>query len=269
MPNNSSDNANAAHAAAADGIAIELRDVSYRLPNGRSLLHDLSLTVKNGETLVLLGRSGAGKSTALKLINRMLELSGGEIRVEGQSTIDWDPIALRRHIGYVIQEIGLFPHYTVEQNISLVPRLEKWPEDRTRARVTELMKLVGLDPGNFLHRYPHELSGGQRQRIGIARALAADPPILLMDEPFGALDPLTRGELQREFQGLEQLIRKTIVIVTHHVGEALLLGTRIGVIEAGKLVGLYTPKEFRAATEPVAAGYVANLRMYQNAEGDL
>jgi osmoprotectant transport system ATP-binding protein len=272
MPNNSSGNSNTpsnVSAADASATAIELRNVSYNLPNGRSLLHDLSLTVKNGETLVLLGRSGAGKSTALKLINRMLELSGGEIRVEGKSTIDWDPIALRRHIGYVIQEIGLFPHYTVEQNISLVPRLEKWSEDRTRARVTELMKLVGLDPGKFLHRHPHELSGGQRQRIGIARALAADPPILLMDEPFGALDPLTRGELQREFQGLEQLIRKTIVLVTHHVGEALLLGTRIGVIEAGTLVGLYTPKEFRAATEPVAAGYVANLRMYQNAEDDL
>src|SRR5271156_1226116 len=275
MPNNSSGDSNApaktANGAGPDAspIAIELRNVSYSLPNGRSLLHDLSLTVKNGETLVLLGRSGAGKSTALKLINRMLELSGGEIRVEGKSTIDWDPIKLRRHIGYVIQEIGLFPHYTVKQNISLVPRLKKWPEDRTRARVAELMKLVGLDPEKFLHRHPHELSGGQRQRVGIARALAADPPILLMDEPFGALDPLTRGELQREFQGLEQLIRKTIVLVTHHVGEALLLGTRIGVIEAGTLVGLYTPQEFLTATEPVAAGYVANLRMYQNAEDDL
>jgi osmoprotectant transport system ATP-binding protein len=272
MPNNSSGNSNTpsnVSAADASATAIELRHVSYNLPNGRSLLHDLSLTVKNGETLVLLGRSGAGKSTALKLINRMLELSGGEIRVEGKSTIDWDPIALRRHIGYVIQEIGLFPHYTVEQNISLVPRLEKWPEDRTRARVAELMKLVGLEPAKFLHRHPHELSGGQRQRIGIARALAADPPILLLDEPFGALDPLTRGELQREFQELEQLIRKTIVLVTHHVGEALLLGSRIGVIEAGALVGLYTPKEFLAAKEPVAAGYVANLRMYPNEEGDL
>src|ERR1700689_1482603 len=239
MPNNSSGNSNTpsnVSAADASATAIELRNVSYNLPNGRSLLHDLSLTVKNVETLVLLGRSGAGKSTALKLINRMLELSGGEIRVEGKSTIYWDPIALRRHIGYVIQEIGLFPHYTVEQNISLVPRLEKWPEDRTRARVAELMKLVGLEPAKFLHRHPHELSGGQRQRIGIARALAADPPILLLDEPFGALDPL---------------IRKTIVLVTHHVGEALLLGSRIGVIEAGTLVGLYTPKEFLAAKEPV------------------
>ena len=245
---------------------IELRKVSYRLPDGHTLLRDVSLTVKKGETLVLLGRSGAGKSTALRLINRMLELSDGEILVEGKSTLDWDPIRLRRHIGYVIQEIGLFPHYTVEQNISLVPRLEHCPEDQTRARVAELMKLVGLDVTKFSRRYPHELSGGQRQRVGIARALAADPPILLMDEPFGALDPLTRGELQREFQQLEQLIRKTIVLVTHHVGEALLLGTRIGVIEAGALVGLYSPEEFPKATEPVAAAYMANLRMYRDVE---
>src|SRR6202046_215028 len=176
------------HSSAASDTAspvIELLHSSYQLPDGRALLHNLNISVKSGETLVLLGRSGAGKSTALKMINRMLELSGGEIRVEGKSTIDWDPIALRRHIGYVIQEIGLFPYYTVEQNISLVPRLEKWPENRTRARVAELMKLVGLEPAKFLHRHPHELSGGQRQRVGIARALAADPPILLLDEPFG------------------------------------------------------------------------------------
>jgi osmoprotectant transport system ATP-binding protein len=252
---------------AAAPLAIELRNVSYKLPNDRILLDNLSLAVKSGETLVLLGRSGAGKSTALRLINRMLELSGGEILVEGKSTLAWDPIKLRRHIGYVIQEIGLFPHYTVEQNISLVPRLKGWAEDRIRARVSELLKLVGLDAGEFLQRYPHELSGGQRQRVGIARALAADPPTLLMDEPFGALDPLTRGEVQREFQQLQQRLGKTIVLVTHHVGEALLLGTRIGVIDAGALVGLYSPRDFLAATEPVAAAYVANLRMYENAEG--
>src|ERR1700678_3678345 len=268
MANDSPDNPKGP-ADGASAPAIEFRNVSYQLPNGQSLLRNLNVSVKSGETLVLLGRSGAGKSTALKLINRMLEPSAGEILVEGKSTLDWNPITLRRHIGYVIQEIGLFPHFTVEQNISLVPRLERWPEDRSRVRVAELMKLVGLEPAKFLHRHPHELSGGQRQRIGIARALAADPPILLLDEPFGALDPLTRGELQREFQELEQLIRKTIVLVTHHVGEALLLGSRIGVIEAGALVGLYTPKEFLAAKEPVAAGYVANLRMYPNEEGDL
>lgn len=246
--------------------AIELRNASYQLPNGQNLVRDLSISVKSGETLVLLGRSGAGKSTALKLINRVLELSGGVVLIEGKSTLDWDAIALRRHIGYVIQEVGLFPHYTVEENISLVPHLEQWPEERTRARVLELMKLVDLDAGEFLQRFPHELSGGQRQRVGIARALAADPPILLMDEPFGALDSLTRGELQREFQKLEHLIRKTILFVTHDVGEALLLGTNIGVMDAGVLVGIYSPKEFLAATEPIAAAYVANLRMYEKAE---
>lgn len=266
MANSSPDKPGSSAKDDATATVIELRNVSYQLPSGHSLIRDLSCTVKSGETLVLLGRSGAGKSTALKLINRMLELSAGEILIEGKSTLDWDPIVLRRHIGYVIQEIGLFPHYSVAQNISLVPRLEGWPEDRTRARVAELMKLVGLDPEKFSCRHAHELSGGQRQRVGIARALAADPPILLMDEPFGALDPLTRGELQREFQQLEQLIHKTIVLVTHHVGEALLLGNRIGVMDAGALVGLYSPQEFLAAKEPVAAAYVANLRMYQNVE---
>ncbi len=246
-----------------------MRGASYQLPNGHFLLHGLDVTVAPGETLVLLGRSGAGKSTALKLINRMLELSQGEIRVEGKSIKDWDPIVLRRHIGYAIQDIGLFPHYTVEKNISLVPQLEGWSADRIRARVEELMKLLGLDAAKFSKRYPHELSGGQRQRVGLARALAADPPILLMDEPFGALDPLTRGEVHREFRSLEQLMRKTIVLVTHHVGEALLLGNRIGVIDAGALVGIYSPKEFLAATEPVAAAYVENLRMYKEAEEGL
>lgn len=246
--------------------AIELRDVSYELQNGQKLVRNLNISVKSGETLVLLGRSGAGKSTALKLINRVLELSSGVVRVEGKSTLDWDAITLRRHIGYVIQEVGLFPHYTVEENISLVPHLERWPDDRVRARVLELMKLVDLNEAEFLRRFPHELSGGQRQRVGIARALAADPPILLMDEPFGALDSLTRGELQREFQQLEHLIRKTIVFVTHDVGEALLLGTNIGVMDAGSLLGIYSPKEFLAATEPVAAAYVSNLRMYEKVE---
>jgi osmoprotectant transport system ATP-binding protein len=244
---------------------IEFRHAGYRLPDGQVLLHGINLPVLPGETLVLLGRSGAGKSTALKLVNRMLDPSEGEVRVEGRATLDWDPIALRRHIGYVIQEIGLFPHFTVEQNIALVPRLEGWPVARIRPRVNELLSLVGLDPGTFAPRYPHELSGGQRQRVGVARALAADPPILLMDEPFGALDPLTRGELQREFRVLEQRLAKTIVIVTHDVSEALVLGTRIGLLEAGALAGLYSPKEFMRAVEPVAAAYVAQLRMHVQA----
>ncbi len=250
----------------ADSPAVEFREVGYTLPSGQTLLKGISLTVLKGETLVLLGRSGAGKSTALKLINRMIDPSAGEVLVEGRSTREWDPIELRRRIGYVIQETGLFPHYTVEQNIALVPRLEKWPADKIRARVAELMSLVGMPDPAFLRRHPHELSGGQRQRVGVARALAADPPILLMDEAFGALDPLTRGEVQREFLELKNRLKKTIIIVTHHVGEAIFLGNRIGVMDAGKLACVYSPKEFIAASEPVAAAYVANLRMYEDAE---
>jgi len=246
---------------------IEFRHAGYRLPDGRALLRDLNLVVQRGETLVLLGRSGAGKSTALKMINRMLEPSEGVVLVEGRSTLEGDPIGLRRRIGYVIQEVGLFPHFTAEQNISLVPRLERWPEERIRTRVGELLQLVGLNAQEFLHRYPHQLSGGQRQRVGVARALAADPPILLMDEPFGALDPLTRAEVQCEFQDLQRRLKKTIVIVTHHVAEALLLGSHIGVIDAGALVGLHTPKDFMNATEPVTAAYIANLRMLDQMEG--
>ncbi len=246
--------------------AVEFRDVGYVLPDGHALLRGINLKVLNGETLVLLGRSGAGKSTALKLINRMIDPSAGDVLVQGRSTREWDPIKLRRHIGYVIQEVGLFPHYTVEQNISLVPRLEKWPSEKISARVAELMSLVGMEDRKFLDRYPHELSGGQRQRVGVARALAADPPILLMDEAFGALDPLTRGEVQREFLELKERLKKTIVIVTHHVDEAILLGTRIGLMDEGKLTNVYSPKEFLSASEPVAAAYVANLRMYEDAE---
>jgi osmoprotectant transport system ATP-binding protein len=238
---------------------IEFRDASYRLPGGQALLQNVSLTVRRGETLVLLGRSGAGKTTALKLINRLVEPTDGQVLVEGRSTLDWDAIALRRHIGYVIQETGLFPHYTVEQNVSLVPRLDGWAAERIRSRAQELLALVGLDAGQFLRRYPHELSGGQRQRIGVARALAADPPILLMDEPFGALDPLTRMEIRREFLALQQRLKKTIVIVTHDTSEALLLGTRIALMEGGALQGLYSPGEFLHSREPVAAAYVEQL----------
>lgn len=243
---------------------IEFRDVTYRLRDrdGREaiLLDSLSLVAARGETLVLLGRSGAGKTTALKLINRLLEPSGGEVRVEGKSTLAWDPIALRRCIGYVIQETGLFPHYTVAENVALVPRLERWPPARVQARVDELLALVGLTPETFLRRYPHELSGGQRQRVGLARALAADPAILLMDEPFGALDPLTRTEIRHEFQALKQRLGKTIVIVTHDIHEAVLLGTRIALMDSGKLTGSFSPEQFLDSDEPVAAAFAAQLR---------
>jgi osmoprotectant transport system ATP-binding protein len=244
---------------------IEFRNAGYRLSSGQTLLHDLTFTVGRGETLALLGRSGAGKTTAMKMINRMLDPSEGIVLVEGQATVSWNAIALRRHIGYVIQDVGLFPHFTIEQNISLVPRLEQWPAERTRARAKELLETVDLNFDTFAKRYPHELSGGQRQRVGIARALAADPPILLMDEPFGALDPLTRGDLQKEFQELQRRVGKTVVMVTHDVGESLLLATHIALLEGGKLTGIYSPPEFLAAKEPMAAAYVANFRMYEEA----
>jgi osmoprotectant transport system ATP-binding protein len=241
--------------------AIEFRDVSFRSPAGTSILDHLNLAIRSAETFVLLGRSGSGKTTALRLINRLLEPTEGTIEVEGRYARDWDPVKLRRAVGYVIQDAGLFPHYSVERNVGLVPWLEKWPEDRRAARVKELLELVGLDPAKFAKRYPRELSGGQRQRVGVARALASDPRILLMDEPFGALDPITRGELQREFAELQRRIIKTVVFVTHDTREAMLLGQRIAFLDAGRLVGVYTPEEFLHATEPIAAAYLAAFRM--------
>jgi osmoprotectant transport system ATP-binding protein len=238
--------------------AIEFRNVSYRLngegKDGRELLHDLNLEVQRGETLVLLGRSGSGKTTTLKLINHLLTPSEGELRVDSRPTHEWDVIRLRRMIGYVIQEIGLFPHFTVARNIGLVPRIENWDADRIAERMHELLQLVGLDP-DIASRYPRELSGGQRQRVGVARALAADPPILLMDEPFGALDPITRTELQREFLQLQKRLRKTVVFVTHDLREALLLGTRIALMEAGRVVTLQTPDQFLASKEALPCAY--------------
>jgi osmoprotectant transport system ATP-binding protein len=236
--------------------AIEFIDVSYRIADGRTLLSNLNLRVMRGETLVLLGRSGSGKTTTLKLINALLICQEGQIIVDGKSIRDWDPIRLRRHIGYAIQDVGLFPHITVERNISLVPRLEKWPPEKIRKRVDELLELVGLPADQFRSRYPNQLSGGQRQRIGLGRALASDPPILLMDEPFGALDPLTRADVQREFKSLQQRLNKTVVFVTHDVREAMLLGTRIAVMDAGRLLGVYSRAAFLQAKEPVVADYV-------------
>ena len=238
---------------------IEFGHVSCQA-SARLLLSDLNLSVRRGETLVFFGRSGSGKTTTLKLINRLLEPSTGEVHVEGRSTLEWDPIRLRRRIGYVIQEAGLFPHFTVERNVGLTPRLEGWAAGDIRARVCEMLELVGLPPTQFLSRYPRELSGGQRQRIGVARALASDPPLLLMDEPFGALDLLTRAEIQGEFQSLQRRLNKTIVFVTHDMREALLLGTRIALLEAGKLVGVFTPDEFLCAPDPIVAAYVEAFR---------
>jgi osmoprotectant transport system ATP-binding protein len=245
---------------------VEFRNAGYQLPGGPRLLNNMSFTVGRGETLILLGRSGAGKTTALRLINRLADPSDGEVLVEGRRTLDWDPIRLRRHIGYVIQETGLFPHYTVERNVALVPRLDGWPALEIRRRVEELLSLVGLDPGLFLKRYPRELSGGQRQRVGLARALASDPPILLMDEPFGALDPLTRADIRVEFQALQRRLGKAIVLVTHDTNDALVLGVRIALIEAGELKGLYSPREFLQSNEPVAVAYLGQLRALESFE---
>jgi osmoprotectant transport system ATP-binding protein len=239
----------------ANDPVIEFRDVAYALPSGQQLLSGLNLRVQRGETLVLLGRSGSGKTTTLKLINRLLTPTGGEVSVNGAPTAHSDVIRLRRSIGYVIQDVGLFPHFTVERNIGLVPRIEGWPAERIHRRVEDLLQMVGLEAQLAL-RYPHQLSGGQRQRVGVARALAADPAILLMDEPFGALDALTRDELQREFLRLQRRLGKTVVFVTHDLREAVLLGSRVALMEAGRLVTVLSPKDFLQSTDRLAAAYV-------------
>ena len=237
---------------------LDVHAVRYRLPgNGRFLIDGVSFSVAGGETLVLLGRSGVGKTTTLRLINRLLEPTAGEVRVAGVDAATQDLTRLRRRIGYVIQEIGLFPHMTVVENVGLLPRLERWPTDRIETRVRELLQLVGLEPGAFARRYPHELSGGQRQRVGVARALAIDPPLLLLDEPFGALDPVTRVELRNEFAALESRLGKAMVFVTHDVREGLLLATRIGLLDGGRLLFLGTPDEFRASPLPEVRQFMA------------
>lgn len=234
--------------------AIEFDHASFRLDR-RPLLDDLSLSVKHGETLVLLGRSGSGKTTTLKLINRLLLPTTGNVRVDGRPTSAWDPIQLRRRIGYVIQDGGLFPHFTVERNIALVPRVENWPRLRVEARVRELLSTVGLHE-ELASRYPHQLSGGQRQRVGVARALAADPPILILDEAFGALDPITRSEMQKEFRALQQRMKKTVIFVTHDLREALLLADRIALLEAGRLITNLPVAEFSLSPVPQVRAYV-------------
>ncbi|GAB1541583.1 hypothetical protein NUACC21_42540 [Scytonema sp. NUACC21] len=240
-------------------IAVEFRNVTLS-HNKRSLVSDLNLTINWGEALILLGRSGSGKTTTIKLINRLLTPTQGEVLFDGISTERWDEIKLRRKIGYVIQETGLFPHFTVERNIGLVPTLEGWKPKQIKTRVYELLHLVGLEPEQFAQRYPHQLSGGQKQRVGVARALAADPPVLLMDEPFGALDPITRLELQQEFKRLQKELGKTVVFVTHDIQEAFVLASRIGLMHGGKLVVLGTPQEFLQSKHSEALAFLQTLK---------
>jgi osmoprotectant transport system ATP-binding protein len=216
----------------------------------RVVLDDVNLSIARGEALALVGRSGAGKTTLLKLINRLLLPQAGAVLVDGRDTRDWDPIQLRRRTGYVLQDVGLFPHLTIEENVTLVPRLEGWPESRRRARALELLELVGLPPGEFAGRWPRELSGGQRQRVGVARALAVDPPVLLMDEPFGALDSMTRVEVRQEFQRIQRQLRQTVFLVTHDIVEAFALGDRVGVLDGGRLIACDIPERLARDTNP-------------------
>src|SRR5690349_19107629 len=253
-----------------DRPLVEFHEVTYALnhskpetrnpkPAAQTIIDHLNLTIARGETMVLLGESGCGKTTTLRLVNKLLTPTSGRVMVEGKATTEWDVIRLRRRTGYVIQEAGLFPHFTVAENVGLLPSLENWTDVRKRARVDELLSLVGLEPRQFADRYPRELSGGQRQRVGVARALAADPPLLLMDEPFGALDPLTRASLQKEFAELKSSLGKTVIFVTHDVREALLLGSRIALMAAGKILVTETPEGFAKSDNKLAQAYLETL----------
>jgi osmoprotectant transport system ATP-binding protein len=255
--------------AATAAPAIEFRAAGYAIPTKqpRAILNDISLSIADGEVVAILGRSGSGKTSLLKLINQIHPHTSGDVLVAGKSVSAWDLIRLRRGIGYVIQETGLFPHLSVKENVCLVPELEGWPRDRARLRFQEVMALVGLNADEYGKRYPRELSGGQRQRVGVARALAADPGILLMDEPFGALDPVTRAELQQAFLGLSRRLSKTIVLVTHDLREALLLGTRVVLIKEGRVVASAAPGDFLKLDHPAVREFVAaaELRVGQTA----
>lgn len=237
---------------------IRFQSVSYHVGT-TVILEGIDLEVFEGETLVLLGESGCGKTTTLKMINRLIEPTTGTVTVDGKSTIEWDAIGLRRRVGYVLQEAGLMPHFSVADNVGLVPKLLHWDEPRRSKRVHEMLDLVGLPPLKFAGRFPHELSGGQRQRVGLARALAADPDLLLLDEPFGALDAITRTKLQKEFAILARTLGKTAVFVTHDLHEAMRLASRIALMERGKIVLLDTPENFAASDLPLARDYIETI----------
>lgn len=248
--------------------AVEFRNVSVTTAQGRALLSGISLAVEEGSTTVLLGRSGSGKTTLLRTVNRMVEPSGGEVIVHGQSSRAADLINLRRGIGYVIQETGLFPHFRVERDVALVLEAQNRPREERNRRSHELLAAVDLDPAVFAPRYPHQLSGGQRQRVGLARALAADPAILLMDEPFGALDPLTRVEMQDMLRGLLARLRKTVLLVTHDLDEALFLGDQIALLEGGQIVACLPPGEFLRSGDPAIQAYIRAFHRGERRAGD-
>jgi osmoprotectant transport system ATP-binding protein len=241
------------------GVPVEFQGVSFVERDFPPRVEDLDLSIEAGEIVVLLGRSGSGKTTTLRLVNGLLLPSRGEVRVDRKSTTAWDPVELRRHTGYVIQEGGLFPHFDVARNVALMPTLLGWASERISDRVREMLRLVGLDPDRFSARYPGELSGGERQRVGVARALAADPPLVLMDEPFGALDPPTREEIRSEFRALVRGLRKTIVFVTHDLREALSLGDRIALLERSRLAFLGEPRSLLESSSAEARAFVRTL----------
>ena len=236
--------------------AIEFRDVSYATPRGMLLLDGISLALEEGAITAVLGRSGSGKTTLLRTVNRMIEPTGGEVRIHGNPIGNHEIIGLRRSIGYVIQETGLFPHFNIERNVGVVLEAESIPHQQRIQRSHELLSAVGLDPSDFIHRYPHQLSGGQRQRVGLARALAADPAILLMDEPFGALDPLTRAEMQDMLRDLMARFKKTVLFVTHDLDEALYIAQRIVLLHQGKLIANLEPAEFLRSRQPEIEAYI-------------
>jgi osmoprotectant transport system ATP-binding protein len=259
---------NSASLGLADPV-VAFDDVGFRYEDRRPVLDRFTLAIQPGEVVALVGRSGAGKSTILKLVNRLLLPMSGSIHVEGRNTREWDGIRLRRRIGYVLQDVGLFPHMSIAANVGLVPRLARWPEERTLARTRTLLDLVGLPHAIYGARRPHELSGGQRQRVGVARALAIDPPILLMDEPFGALDPVTRAELHREFRRIQGAFGTTVMLVTHDMAEAMALATRIGVLDDGALVACDAPDLIARSSDPRVRLFVDTLVRVPAPEGRL
>jgi osmoprotectant transport system ATP-binding protein len=243
---------------------IEFCNVSLQLPGGSRILADISLCLDRGTTTALLGRSGSGKTTLLRMVNRLVEPTSGKILIEGESIHSLDPIQLRRRVGYVIQETGLFPHFTIERNAAAALEISGNAKGERLARAHELLEMVGLDATRFAPRYPHELSGGQRQRVGLARALAADPPLMLLDEPFGALDPLTRAEMQQMLGDLLSRIKKTVMIVTHDLDEALLLAQRILLMDAGRVIADLTPEEMLRSHQPAVLEYVEAFHRSHN-----